>query len=671
MVSYTDKTSVNTKSQQHQTFVSKNNITTSQLVDKRKKTIVQRKLQKTAENSPQATQLRAFQKMANNKQTDQEAQPIQQKANTTGLPDNLKSGIENLSGYSMDDVKVHYNSSKPAQLQAHAYAQGTDIHLASGQERHLPHEAWHVVQQKQGRVQPTMQMKGKVNINDDSGLEKEADVMGMKATQKSSVNNDINVSKKVNQLSKNNSHGQKRTNTFNQNIIQRRKIANIVALKNEVKNQLNKGERQGGSKMNFLSENPQNISSLTHLFTADIFSSSDTEEEKEQQQNDRLKKNKGNKFKEGYYDRIALRISRGAKELTSDVLFWQNDIKDKRAFYHPFVKHVELMGSDLHDRGLGAAKVQYGASMVTYDGDVNDVDLNYMIKPDNRAIEDALVGRSNSLAEKLNKKAKVPFSKQVETLNIEATDRHGSLIEFVHDGLEEAATKGLRKIGLFYDYNEVAIETIALAFLGGIFDLHHENVMTRGGAPILIDADVAVRPKEFEKPSEQSGFNNSEANTGVVNKQLQGGNEKSSYILKYAIDNPEEVTKIIQNVIGNKIGRIVPVATATLQTMHHQYIDCLETDYKNDAKMTLDTVPKMINAGLQKEVGKDKGNIWNTDRVRAFVKNDFDQGQTPHFQYQPSTGYVFFKNKKIWKGDGIKNSMKILKKTLQKAKGNN
>lgn len=101
--------------------------------------------------------------------------------NKTGLPDQLKTGIENLSGYAMDDVKVHYNSGKPAQLQAHAYAQGTDIHVAPGQERHLAHEAWHVVQQKQGRVKPTLQMKGRVNINDDKGLEKEADVMGKRA----------------------------------------------------------------------------------------------------------------------------------------------------------------------------------------------------------------------------------------------------------------------------------------------------------------------------------------------------------------------------------------------------------------------------------------------------------------------------------------------------------
>ncbi|GAL87493.1 oxidoreductase, aldo/keto reductase family [Sporocytophaga myxococcoides] len=103
------------------------------------------------------------------------------KENNTGLPDDLKSGVENLSGISMNDVKVHYNSDKPEQLQAQAYAQGTDIHVASGQEKHLPHEAWHVVQQKQGRVQPTLQMKEKVSINDDEGLEHEADVMGEKA----------------------------------------------------------------------------------------------------------------------------------------------------------------------------------------------------------------------------------------------------------------------------------------------------------------------------------------------------------------------------------------------------------------------------------------------------------------------------------------------------------
>ena len=100
--------------------------------------------------------------------------------NNTGLPDNLKTGIESLSGISLDDVKVHYNSDKPAKVRALAYTQGAEIHVGPGQEKHLPHEAWHVVQQKQGRVRPTIQLKGEA-VNDEKGLEREADEMGSKS----------------------------------------------------------------------------------------------------------------------------------------------------------------------------------------------------------------------------------------------------------------------------------------------------------------------------------------------------------------------------------------------------------------------------------------------------------------------------------------------------------
>jgi len=111
------------------------------------------------------------------------AAPIQTKSDAGQLPSDLKSGVEQLSGQNMSDVNVHKNSDKPAQLNAHAYAQGSDIHLGPGQEKHLPHEAWHVAQQKQGRVEPTKQLKSKILINDDKGLEHEADVMGQKALE--------------------------------------------------------------------------------------------------------------------------------------------------------------------------------------------------------------------------------------------------------------------------------------------------------------------------------------------------------------------------------------------------------------------------------------------------------------------------------------------------------
>ncbi|HEX8533164.1 MAG TPA: DUF4157 domain-containing protein [Allosphingosinicella sp.] len=107
----------------------------------------------------------------------QESLPDAALPNRTGLPDGLKSGIEALSGLSMNDVRVHRNSPHPGKLGALAYARGTDIHLGPGQERHLPHEAWHVVQQKQGRVRATSRFGG-TPVNEHEGLEREADGMG-------------------------------------------------------------------------------------------------------------------------------------------------------------------------------------------------------------------------------------------------------------------------------------------------------------------------------------------------------------------------------------------------------------------------------------------------------------------------------------------------------------
>ncbi len=77
------------------------------------------------------------------------------KPGNSGSPDNPKADIESLSGMSLDGVKVQPNSSKPAQLSADAYAQD--------------------------RAQAPRQMKSNVPINDDQGLEHEADVMGAKA----------------------------------------------------------------------------------------------------------------------------------------------------------------------------------------------------------------------------------------------------------------------------------------------------------------------------------------------------------------------------------------------------------------------------------------------------------------------------------------------------------
>ncbi|MEY4239997.1 MAG: hypothetical protein RL339_2598 [Pseudomonadota bacterium] len=39
-------------------------------------------------------------------------------ANRTGLPDRLKQGIEALSGFRLDHIRVHYNSPEPDRHEA-------------------------------------------------------------------------------------------------------------------------------------------------------------------------------------------------------------------------------------------------------------------------------------------------------------------------------------------------------------------------------------------------------------------------------------------------------------------------------------------------------------------------------------------------------------------------
>jgi hypothetical protein len=74
-----------------------------------------------------------------------------------GLPDNENPAIENRSGSELNDSTLHNNSSNPADQNDHVYSQGTEIHLAYGPEKYLPNEAWGVIKQKQGRVEPINQ----------------------------------------------------------------------------------------------------------------------------------------------------------------------------------------------------------------------------------------------------------------------------------------------------------------------------------------------------------------------------------------------------------------------------------------------------------------------------------------------------------------------------------
>jgi len=114
--------------------------------------------------------------------------PAQLKAASGGIPDGVRCGMERELGSDFSDVRVHADSGKATEVGALAYTQGSDIHFAPGQfspdtsagRQLLGHELTHVVQQREGRVQPTTEVAG-MPVNDDPSLENEADRLGSKA----------------------------------------------------------------------------------------------------------------------------------------------------------------------------------------------------------------------------------------------------------------------------------------------------------------------------------------------------------------------------------------------------------------------------------------------------------------------------------------------------------
>lgn len=124
------------------------------------------------------------------RQEEDEEELIQGKfENKTGIPDDVKQRMEDSFGTDFSSVRVHPESSKAPEVGALAYTQGTDIHFAPGQfkpetstgQQLLGHELTHVIQQSEGRVQPTTEIGG-MAVNDDISLENEADLLGAKAS---------------------------------------------------------------------------------------------------------------------------------------------------------------------------------------------------------------------------------------------------------------------------------------------------------------------------------------------------------------------------------------------------------------------------------------------------------------------------------------------------------
>ncbi|QHI34913.1 hypothetical protein IMCC3317_02580 [Kordia antarctica] len=111
------------------------------------------------------------------------------------LPSKLQSNMESSLGHDFSNVGIHTNSEKAVQMNARAFTQGEQVHFAPGEfnpsstsgKNLIGHEFTHVAQQRAGVVKPTKVLQKGVAINDNKGLESEADNFGQKAARGEAV----------------------------------------------------------------------------------------------------------------------------------------------------------------------------------------------------------------------------------------------------------------------------------------------------------------------------------------------------------------------------------------------------------------------------------------------------------------------------------------------------
>jgi len=75
-------------------------------------------LQERANLSPEVRHVAQIQQMLD--ASPRTRTSVKRKENNTGMPDQLKTGLEHLSGMNLDGTSVHYNSPEPARLGANA-----------------------------------------------------------------------------------------------------------------------------------------------------------------------------------------------------------------------------------------------------------------------------------------------------------------------------------------------------------------------------------------------------------------------------------------------------------------------------------------------------------------------------------------------------------------------
>jgi hypothetical protein len=379
------------------------------------------------------------------------------------------------------------------------------------------------------------------------------------------------------------------------------------------------------------------------------------------------------------------RLVEGADHVARSLEHWRNWLHPGATFHDLTFKE-----SDLHEHGLGVMKVAFkkplgGAAMFT-----TDTDVEVMIKPEDKSLEEALLGaQSSSLASKMNAAAGLAPHEAIGTLKMRsmniapdgATEMWSTLVEKVKGTSSEDLVGGdgnLKSEGTMATGRSFH-ETLIFAFLAGIEDLHWENVMWIGDTPYLIDADTALARHQLEKNEggdvAQNGFstyNKAETAKSIDAVKNNDNSVVQSKIFDIMLNNPVKRAQLIAAIttaFRGKKGRTVPIFTkywTTKKNIDYPQHKALGgtafsgwLDAYSSSRFLVDVFGEFKHdrgPGLRGAVGPPVG-AYNHAEARIQLEHDMEANVVPFFTYEYDTGKVYWNGKHIYTGQTIDAAM--------------
>lgn len=374
------------------------------------------------------------------------------------------------------------------------------------------------------------------------------------------------------------------------------------------------------------------------------------------------------------------RIREGAEHVADSLEHWRKWLDPQYPDLVDIIE-VKLLGSDLHEHGLGVVSAKFsklpGSGQVAFRG---DRDVEAIIKPEDKSLEKELLGaQDDSAVNQLNQIADLTGNEQLGSIRMEVADIapqgltpvYSTLVERIQGRSSEdrvggdTTKKGKGKKRVIPAFHE----TLVFAWLAGIDDLHWENVMWVNDVPYLIDADSVMMKDQMEKTGtgdqNQSGFSTVNKkrsdNTREGIKRLDPAKAKSKLLDKVINDKVARTAalKAIKDAIAGHKGRTVPIYTAhwgqrlrfyasgTQQDKDGHLNECSQRRFLVGEGRTNDGQ----GPGLSGTTGVNPDDdFYDGAAERAQLRRDFDAGVVPFYEYDYDTGHVTHNGAKVFHG---------------------